>query len=48
MDPLVPNQVGNLREGLSAPRMVAWVWLLFVVHSGMFLQGGVLRKCLVT
>ena len=48
VDPLVPDQIRHLREGLGAAGVVAWVWLLLVVDSRVLLERRVLRKGLVT
>jgi hypothetical protein len=45
---LVPNEVANLTEGLVATIVVALVRLLLVVYPGVFLQGRVLGKSLIT
>lgn len=47
MDSLVADQVRNLGEGLLAAWELAAVRLRLVVHSGVLLQGRVLREGLV-
>ena len=42
------NEVADLREGLTAARVVTLVRFSLVMHSGMFLQRGILGKGLIT
>ena len=48
VDTLMPDQIRHLRKGLGAAWIVARVWLLLVVNSGVLLKRRVLRKGLVT